>query len=69
MDYVGLEIGLLGRPYIERDGKPVRVRGRKTWALLALLLLGSRPPSRAQLAGLLFAEADDPLGALRWTLA
>lgn len=69
MDYVGLEIGLLGRPYIERDGKPVRVRGRKTWAILALLLLGSRPPSRAQLAGLLFAEADDPLGALRWTLA
>jgi DNA-binding SARP family transcriptional activator len=69
VDRVELEIRLLGRPRIERDGEPVIVRGRKTWALLALLLLGSRPPSRAQLAGLLFAEADDPLGALRWTLA
>jgi DNA-binding SARP family transcriptional activator len=68
VDRVELEIRLLGRPRIERDGTPVIVRGRKTWAVLALLLLTSRPPSRAQLAGLLFAEADDPLGALRWTL-
>jgi DNA-binding SARP family transcriptional activator len=66
---VGLDIRLLGRPQIERDGEPVSVRGRKAWALLALLLLASRPPSRAQLAGLLFADADDPRGALRWTLA
>ena len=66
---MGLEIRLLGRPHIERDGEPVRVRGRKLWALLVLLRLASRPPSRAQLASLLFAEADDSLGALRWTLA
>jgi DNA-binding SARP family transcriptional activator len=44
-------------------------RGRKAWALLAYLLLADRPPSRRQLAELLFGDADDPLGALRWTLA
>jgi DNA-binding SARP family transcriptional activator len=64
-----LDIRLLGRPEITLNGEPVSVRGRKLWALLALLLLGSRPPSRAQLAGLLFADAEDPRGALRWTLA
>src|SRR5205823_6073175 len=41
----------------------------KTWALLAYLLLSRRPPSRRKLAELLFSEADDPLGALRWSLA
>jgi DNA-binding SARP family transcriptional activator len=66
---VVLDIRLLGSPQIMRDGKPVSVRGRKAWALLALLLLTSQPPSRARLAGLLFADADDPLGALRWTLS
>ena len=65
-----LTIRLLGRPSIERDGQPVRPpRGRKAWALLAYLLLAERPPSRRALAELLFADADDPLGALRWTLA
>ena len=48
-------------------GRPPR--GRKAWALLAYLLLAERPPSRRHLAELLFADADDPLGALRWTLA
>jgi DNA-binding SARP family transcriptional activator len=52
-----------------RDGQPVRVRGRKTWALLALLALRRDPPSRRRLAELLFPDADDPLGALRWNLA
>jgi DNA-binding SARP family transcriptional activator len=64
-----LEISLLGKPGIERDGAPVAPpRGRKTWALLAYLLLAERPPTRSHVASLLFAEADDPLGALRWTL-
>src|SRR5262245_25055315 len=63
-------IRLLGPPMIERDGEPTRPpRGRKAWALLGYLLLADRPPSRAHLAELLFADADDPLGALRWTLA
>jgi DNA-binding SARP family transcriptional activator len=63
-------IRLLGPPAIERAGERVRQpRGRKAWALLAYLLLAERPPSRRHLADLLFGDADDPLGALRWTLA
>jgi hypothetical protein len=50
-----LTIRLLGPPAIERDGLLLRSpRGRKGWALLSYLLFG---------------DADDPLGALRWTLA
>ena len=65
-----LTIRLLGPPSIERDGGPVRPpRGRKAWALLGYVLLAERPPSRKHLAELLFADAADPLGALRWTLA
>ena len=45
------------------------MRSRKSWALLAHLLLNERPPTRSALAQLLFPEADDPLGALRWGLA
>ncbi|MFC0624296.1 AfsR/SARP family transcriptional regulator [Kribbella deserti] len=63
-------IRLLGPPAIERDGQVLRPpRGRKAWALLAYLLLADRSPSRRHLAELLFADAEDPLGALRWTLA
>jgi DNA-binding SARP family transcriptional activator len=66
----GIRIRLLGKPGIERDGDRLPPpRGRKTWALLAYLLLSERPPPRARVASLLFSEADDPLGALRWTLA
>lgn len=49
--------------------QPVALRGQKSWGLLAHLLLTSVPPSRSQLAALLFPEADDPLGALRWSLS
>jgi DNA-binding SARP family transcriptional activator len=67
---VNLAIRLLGKPQIESDGVPVQPpRGRKTWALLAYLLLCERPPPRSRVAALLFSEADDPLGALRWSLA
>ena len=65
-----VRIRLLGPPAIERDGVPAPPpRGRKAWALLAYLLLAERPLSRRHLAELLFGEADDPLGALRWALA
>ncbi|HEX8006356.1 MAG TPA: BTAD domain-containing putative transcriptional regulator, partial [Trebonia sp.] len=65
-----LTIRLLGRPVIERDGVAIRPpRGRKAWALLSYLLLTERPQSRRHLSDLLFGDADDPLGALRWTLA
>jgi DNA-binding SARP family transcriptional activator len=67
---VSLGIRLLGAPRIERDGEPgAGPRGNKAWALLAYLLLSRRPASRRKLAELLFSEADDPLGALRWSLA
>ena len=67
---VSLEIQLLGAPRIVRDGVGVRgPRGHKSWALLAYLLLAERPVSRRHLAEVLFPEADDPLGSLRWTLA
>jgi DNA-binding SARP family transcriptional activator len=65
-----LAIRLLGAPSLEVDGGPARSpRGRKAWAVLAYVLLAERPPSRQRLATLLFGDADDPLGALRWTLA
>jgi DNA-binding SARP family transcriptional activator/tetratricopeptide (TPR) repeat protein len=65
-----LEIRLLGRPVVLRDGVEVAApRGAKPWALLAYLVLTERAHSRPELASLLFAEADDPLGALRWNLA
>ncbi len=67
---MAITINLLGRPSIERpDGVGYQVRSRKSWALLAYLLLAERPPSRSALASLLYPEADDPLRALRWNLA
>ncbi len=55
---------------VERNGAVVRQpRGRKAWGLLGYLLLAERPPSRRRLSELFFADADDPLGALRWSLA
>lgn len=67
---MSLAIRLFGKPGIERDGAPAPPpRGRKTWALLAYLLLSDHAPPRSRVASLLFSEADDPLGALRWSLA
>jgi len=65
-----LVVRLLGRPSLAGTGaEPYRMRSRKSWALLAYLLLTERPAGRGGLAELLFAEADDPLRALRWSLA
>jgi DNA-binding SARP family transcriptional activator len=67
---MSLAIHLLGTPRIERDGQTVVApRGRKCWALLAYLLLCDARCSREHLAHLLFADADDSLGALRWNLS
>jgi DNA-binding SARP family transcriptional activator len=67
---VGLSIQLLGPPRIERDGVAVAApRGHKPWGLLTYLLRTRAPSSRERLAGLLFPEADDPLGTLRWALS
>jgi DNA-binding SARP family transcriptional activator len=64
-----LTIHLLGRPRAERsESDTYQLRSRKSWAVLAYLVLSERPPTRGLLASLLFAEADDPLRALRWSL-
>jgi DNA-binding SARP family transcriptional activator len=67
---MSLEIHLLGQPTVALDGvdRPAP-RGHKPWALLCLLLLAPAPLSRERLAGLLFSDAADPLGSLRWNLA
>lgn len=64
------ELHLLGPPCIARgDGQRLAVRGHKAWGLLAYLALRPAPASRSHLAGLLFADAEDPLAALRWNLS
>ncbi|MEJ8279013.1 hypothetical protein [Pseudonocardia spirodelae] len=45
------------------------VRGRKPWALLALLLCTAGPVPRCRAVGMLFPDAEDPAAALRWTLS
>lgn len=66
---MSLAIHLLGCPAIDRGSSEVyRFRSRKSWGLLAYLVLSERPPTRSQLASLLFGAADDPLRALRWNL-
>lgn len=65
-----LAISLLGTPRIARgslDGSSPK--GKKAWGLLAYLLLTPGRHTRAHLSALLFGNADDPLGALRWNLA
>ena len=65
-----MRIHLLGPPGILADGRQLPgPRGAKSWALLAYLVLAERPVPRSRLADLLFDEADDPAGALRWTLS
>ena len=63
-------IHLLGAPLLIRDGVVYATpRGRKVWALLAYLALSHGSPSRQQLIDLLFTDAEDPAGALRWNLS
>jgi DNA-binding SARP family transcriptional activator len=65
-----LVVRLLGRPQLERGGLPVASpRGRKSWAVLAYVTLAELPVSRERLSALLFSDAADPQGALRWSLA
>lgn len=65
-----LTISLLGQPAVLRAGAtPAQPRGHKVWGLLAYLALSGSPPPRQRLAEMLFPEADDPLGALRWNVS
>ena len=67
---MSLEIHLLGPPRVVMDGaERPSPRGHKVWALLGLLILSAAPLRREHIAGLLFSDADDPLGSLRWNLA
>lgn len=66
----GKWIRLLGPPVIESLGAtPLQPRGRKAWAVLAYLALQDEGASRPRMASLLFPDAADPLGALRWNLS
>ena len=63
-------IRLLGPPKIESPGNtPPQPKGRKAWAVLAYLALQPDGISRGRTATLLFPDAADPLGALRWNLS
>ncbi|MEZ5177123.1 MAG: BTAD domain-containing putative transcriptional regulator [Acidimicrobiales bacterium] len=63
-------VTLLGRPHVHVDGIEVDPpKGAKAWGLLAYLAAAPRPVHRSELADLLFSEAQDPLGSLRWNLA
>jgi DNA-binding SARP family transcriptional activator len=67
---MSITIQLLGSPRIVRGSvAPYRFRSRKSWGLLAYLIMSERPPTRSQLASLLFSSADDPVRALRWGLS
>jgi DNA-binding SARP family transcriptional activator len=67
---VAIAVHLLGPPLVMRDGVVYAApRGRKVWALLAYLALSDGQPSRQQLVDLLFSEAEDPAGTLRWNLS
>ena len=67
---MSLAVHLLGRPELVRPtAGTYQFRSRKSWAVLAYLLLTERPPTRSRLASLLFGEADDPGRALRWCLS
>jgi DNA-binding SARP family transcriptional activator len=60
----------MGRPTVLVNGVAVQPpRGAKAWGLLAYLVSTDRAHPRSELAELLFGEAADPLGALRWNLA
>ena len=54
---------------MERGGAAVDRRAATRHGGCSLPLRTRVPPSREGLASLLFPEADDPLGTLRWSLS
>lgn len=59
---------LLGLFEVHVNGESISLR-RKTRGLLAYLAVTTTPQSRAALCDFLFAESNNPLGALRWQLS
>jgi DNA-binding SARP family transcriptional activator/tetratricopeptide (TPR) repeat protein len=65
-----LEIRVLGELQVLRGGVPLALPpSKKTRALLAYLVLTRREHRRERLCELLWDVADDPRGALRWSLS
>jgi pimeloyl-ACP methyl ester carboxylesterase/DNA-binding SARP family transcriptional activator len=65
-----LGLGLLGPFVVTRGAQPVALpQSQKTRALLAYLAVTRRPHSRERLCGMFWDVADDPRGALRWSLS
>ncbi|MEO0974333.1 MAG: alpha/beta hydrolase, partial [Pseudomonadota bacterium] len=65
-----LDIQVLGGLSLRRDGEPVPLpASRKTRALLAYLVVTTRPHRRDRLCELLWEIPDDPRAALRWSLS
>jgi DNA-binding SARP family transcriptional activator len=66
---MGPTVHLLGSPRVLLEGGiAVPIRGQKAWGLLTYLALRPEGVGRQHLAALLFADAADPLAALRWNL-
>ena len=65
-----LRLGFLGPFAATRGGEPVPLPpSQKTRALLAYLAVTQRPHTRERLCAMLWDVADDPRGALRWSLS
>ena len=65
-----LELRFLGEMEIVRGGDHLALPpSKKTRGLLAYLALSGRPHRRDRLCSLLWDVADDPRGALRWSLS
>jgi len=65
-----LELRFLGEMEVVRAGERVELPpSKKTRGLLAYLVLTGRPHRRERLCSLLWDVADDPRGALRWSLS
>jgi DNA-binding SARP family transcriptional activator len=65
-----LELRFLGEMEIARGGERLELPpSKKTRALLAYLALSGRAHRRDRLCALLWDVADDPRGALRWSLS
>ncbi len=65
-----LEVRLFGSLEVVRDGQVASLpQSKKTRALLAYLAVTGRAHRRERLCDLLWDVADDPRGALRWSLS
>lgn len=70
MSVAALEVQVLGPLTVRRNGVPVPLpQSKKTRGLFAYLAITGRAHRRDRLCSLLWDVADDPRGALRWSLS